>query len=526
MLWNVFKKQNKTESAKLLYKRAIEYSNESDLYALSNYWSLCIENEDFEEWEKYLLLAYDINPTYAITSYTLSVLYFHKELYEKSFQYALNALKNSENWNLDHTIMNILFQSAEKAADILDINNILDTYIATLEKEWWKKIIIQQDTSITSAAKVKIAENYWSDNHLVLYNPNKHNYKHLIMHELTHLKLVFSARKKENNKVFVSSRQNIEQFISDMNSQALGLSRLLQGNKEALIEKLEFLCTHIWTQLFNSPIDLIIEEYLHENYKSIRPSQFLNLLTMVEQWVQISNDSKTEETTPRLVFDTNVILNIILAYQLKDLYHVDFINRFKQKKLIKIWEELYNDYLNQKTKLIPWDEYTLVDEWWKKLFLNWYYIVKDENVYINEIANTKNNENKVHVSVTREYNDVKKFEKDFYNMIYEHKDNGKFNDDDINMAVVMYCVSAIQFYKKLSFEKTKEIAFEIALRGASWITYGDWEIYEIKSYPWKQFSWLQFLAYMYVGFQIIAPDRDLGLDYHNEYELAKKIANI
>lgn len=43
----------------------------------------------------------------------------------------------------------------------------------------------------------------------------------------------------------------------------------------------------------------------------------------------------------------------------------------------------------------------------------------------------------------------------------------------------------------------------------------------LKTIPDKKFTLLQLLAYEYVGFQIIDPSLDTGLDFQNEYELAK-----
>ena len=70
------------------------------------------------------------------------------------------------------------------------------------------------------------------------------------------------------------------------------------------------------------------------------------------------------------------------------------------------------------------------------------------------------------------------------------------------MAVIMYCLSALQLFEKKTKEEIKEIGFEIALLGSQGIDPKNSEKhYNLASIPGKQFSGLQLLAYMYVAWQ-------------------------
>ena len=67
------------------------------------------------------------------------------------------------------------------------------------------------------------------------------------------------------------------------------------------------------------------------------------------------------------------------------------------------------------------------------------------------------------------------------------------------------------------------IWYELAMRWSQWIQYWEDSKYYIDSIPWKEFSWYEFLSYMYVAWKILKPEADLWLDYSREYELAKQL---
>ena len=93
----------------------------------------------------------------------------------------------------------------------------------------------------------------------------------------------------------------------------------------------------------------------------------------------------------------------------------------------------------------------------------------------------------------------------------------------INMAVVMYCLAAIRFFRNKTKREIEMIWYELAMRWSQWIQYWEDSKYHIDSIPWKEFSWYEFLSYMYVAWKILKPEADLWLDYSREYELAKQL---
>jgi Flp pilus assembly protein TadD len=88
---------------------------------------------------------------------------------------------------------------------------------------------------------------------------------------------------------------------------------------------------------------------------------------------------------------------------------------------------------------------------------------------------------------------------------------------------VMYCLGALKKFEKMTFEEVKKIGFEIALLGQRGLDTNDaTEKYSLKSLPGK-FSGLHLVCLMYVAFQKVAPQHDLGFDLSKEFGLAKAI---
>jgi predicted Zn-dependent protease len=86
---------------------------------------------------------------------------------------------------------------------------------------------------------------------------------------------------------------------------------------------------------------------------------------------------------------------------------------------------------------------------------------------------------------------------------------------------VMYCLSALQRFDKMTPEEIRKIGFEIAMLGQKGLdTHDTAQKYRLKNMP-GQFTGLQLLCLMYVAFKKVAPDKDIGFDLTKEFEIAK-----
>lgn len=98
-----------------------------------------------------------------------------------------------------------------------------------------------------------------------------------------------------------------------------------------------------------------------------------------------------------------------------------------------------------------------------------------------------------------------------------------FKARGFRMDAVFYLLSALKLFEQRTEEEIRNIAFEIALKGQSGLDINNPDIkYTLNSLA-GEFTGLQLVSYMYVGFNKIAPDQDIGVDLSDEYNMALKL---
>jgi Flp pilus assembly protein TadD len=88
---------------------------------------------------------------------------------------------------------------------------------------------------------------------------------------------------------------------------------------------------------------------------------------------------------------------------------------------------------------------------------------------------------------------------------------------------VMYCLSALQKFSQMKPNDVQSIVFEIAMLGMSGLDTNDsTPKYKLKSLP-GNYTGLQLVSMMYVGFKQIEPSMDTGFDLSQEYQAAQQL---
>ena len=397
---------------------------------------------------------------------------------------------------------------------------IYRSYINKLELEGGIEIDIFKDSEIRTAAKIEFAENYNSLKHVVRFKPNYPAVEHLIMHELVHLDFVIQARKKELNKLFTSNSKHKSDFIKFIEPTILKLRKM--GVPESDITNYSTgLFSGINLQVYNTPIDLFIENYLYNEYPELRPYQFISQYNLLKEAVSSVTDSKIIEFSPKDILSKSKIYSIVNSMQFLDLYGIDLIGKFKASPAeLKLSKTFYDEYLDYKDDKQPGEEYELVQNWVEDLGLDKY------SKLVSEIDFRKDNVRETSPSSTlenfvfgkKEHLLDKEYE--MRTFLEKHKKDGTNND------VVIFMVEALKFFESIPDDKIKRIAYEIAVKGTQGFDPNK-SNYTIDLIPNKVFTGFQILAYYYVSFALGAPEvlMELGLPYHEEYLLAKTMKN-
>lgn len=88
---------------------------------------------------------------------------------------------------------------------------------------------------------------------------------------------------------------------------------------------------------------------------------------------------------------------------------------------------------------------------------------------------------------------------------------------------MFYCLSALQFFKGKTDTEIRQIAFEIGLKGQQGLDINNQDKKYTLTSMIGSFTGLQLVSYMYVGFKIIEPGIDAGIDLSEEYKEALKL---
>jgi len=516
MMGNIFAKFKDDVPTAMKYYDQAQIANPKDNITINNIGANLMQQGKLEEAKKYFYEALKINDQYANTHFALGMIAEMEADLQSAFYSTIQAIKLNK--SKDVLYQNSVRQAFEISKKIIatDIGKkIFREYRYKLEFDGVRKIDIVQDEEIPTAAKFEFAENYDRENHIVKYKPSYPAVEHLIMHELVHLDFVIEARKGELNQLFISTQNHKTEFI-------IGLEPTIKKfNKMGISEKsIADYCSNLFEgmnrQIFNTPIDLFIENFLYNDFAELRPFQFISLYNMLQEGLKAVTDKKIVELSPKDIISKSKVYNIVNAIQFKELFGFDFIKDFNATPIeLKHATDFYDEYLQYKEDKEPAEEYELVLHWAEDLKLDKNFELVNEHEYRTKRTDIDNL--------------LSSIEKDPYDLEskdpYKQREMDKFQKSQeqigINMAVAMFMVDALQFFEAMPQEEIKKIAIEIAMQGTQGYR-PDKDNYRINSIKDKTFSGYHILAYYYVSWSLSIPEMvsQLNLPYEAEYKMA------
>ena len=513
MMGNIFAKfKNDLPTAMKYYDQAL-LVNPDDNITVNNIGANLLQQGKIEEAKKYFLKAVQIDEQYPNTHFALAIIAEMEHDLFAAFLSTVQAIKvNNKKDGLYQNSVKQAFDFAKKIIETDAGKEIYQNYLHTLELESKRKIEIHRDDTIPTAAKFEFAENYDRPNHVLRYKSNYPAVEHLIMHELVHLDLVVEARKEKLNQLFISKKEHKNLFIKGLEQTVKKLNKMGVAD-QMIADYCSSLFDGMNRQAFNAPIDLFIENFLYTEHPKLRPYQFISLYNLLQESLKAVTDKRIVELSPKDILSKSKVYNVVSALQFRDLFGLDFIKDFQTTPSeLKQANQFYEEYLEYKEDKEPAEEYELVLHWAEDLKLDKYFELVNELEYRNKDTKT----NPTTLETTLPNNDskdqgVKKIEQSQQSM-------------GTNMAVVMFMVEALQFFENMSPKQVKEIAFEIAMKGAQGFR-PDGNDYRIALIPNKVFSGYHILAYYYVSWALAIPEMltQLQLHYDREYQVALTI---
>ena len=516
MMGNIFSKfKNDVPTAMKYYDHAL-LANPNDNIAINNIGANLMQQGKLEEAKKYFWEALKINNQYPNTHFALGMIAEMENDLHSSFYSTTQAIKLNKNKDgLYQNSVRQAFDISKKIIEAGEGKKIFTEYRHKLEFEGGKEIDIKKDPEISTAAKIEFAENYDRPKHLIKYKPNYPAVEHLIMHELVHLDFVIEARKGELNQLFISTQEHKAEFTK-------GLEQTIKKFKKMGLadNSISSYCTSLFDgmnrQIFNTPIDLLIENFLYNEYAELRPYQFLSIYALLQEGLTAVTDKKIVELSPKEILSKSKIYNLVNAIQFRELFGIDLIKDFQPSSAeLKQAEEFYDEYLQYREDKEPAEEYEMVLHWAEDLKLDKNFELVNEVEYRTKRMDIDNL--------------LSSIEKDPYDLEskdpYKQREMDKFQKtqeaNGTNMVIAMFMVEALNYFEGMHHDEIQKIAFEIAMQGTQGYR-PDKNDYRINLIKGKIFSGYQILAYYYVSWMLAIPDMvaQLQLPYDVEYKLA------
>lgn len=519
MMGNIFARHKKDVNTALKYYDQAILVNKADHITLANIAYVLFQENRLEEAKKYAFEAIKIKDNYPNTSFILSLITEKEGDLQAAFNYTILSIKQSiSEDSLHQNALKQAFAVANKIAVDFDGKKLFKTYRSQLEAQGGIEIDIFEDDNISTVAKIEFAERYNRDKHIVKYKTTYPAVEHLVMHELVHLDFVIQARAQNLNQIFISTQQNKQNFIRTIQPTIQKLQSM--GVDETMVTKFtEGVFNGINLQTYNTPIDVFIEHFLYKEYSALRPYQFLSLFNLLQEAIKSVTDERVLDIAPKNIVSKTKTYSLVNAMQFKELFGLDLISEFKADNTeLKLAEKFYKEFSAHKDNRKAGQEFELVLQWAKELDLELFFELENEAKF-----ETKNNIDDF----------LTKLQHDPFGLADEQDPSEKIemelfqkHQEEIgtNMAVVMFMVDALKYFKDKTAADIKQTALEIAMLGTMGIDPNKKE-YIISSIRDKRFSGNQVLAYYYVSWALAMPEQvhHLGLDYKTEYEIANKL---
>lgn len=388
LLGNLYAKRNRPLDAIPLYKRSIGVQR--TVYALNNLGAAYAEAGDLDQALTTLREAAEVDPKYPNTWFGIGLTLSRMERMDVLPE-AIAALdtcirvtaereRAPEVWDAARGLLDGLsrIQAREDVAAAQDaIRRTLSSIAADAEHE----VRVEEEALKGVLAKLEVAWVHTRPYHRLVVTPTAGpEREHHILHELQHLMLIESARAAKVNRWFTSTASSREKALRSMASEVARIQRL-GIPEDTIVEMTAASLEGLLGQLFNFPIDLLIETRLLATYPSLKELLFHSLKQQLDLSASIAHNERLQAATPKQIFRANTAMNGAMALWFEDRFprRTDLVSEFQKTDAWPAARRLYTTWGADSASWAPGKEYDWVDHWAEVLGLRDWYLWKDGN---------------------------------------------------------------------------------------------------------------------------------------------------
>jgi len=431
--------------------------------------------------------------------------------FETCHQGLLKTSDRPENPNVKEQFSKLFLTVAGELAKTINVYNIWAGIKDELEDVDHIPIRFEEDRNLKIYAKLEYAITHGKKEHVIKYNPDRQFVDHLFIHEMMHLKMGQKATKAGRGKVVTSTEQTKAAFYRRYFKFMKNSYKYLSSQEMSKI--MTQLADGLNLQLMNCPLDLLVEHNIYATYKQVRPFQLLSLYHTELDNIKNVQSADKGNVFPREIIKANKIMILVSTLHFKDMYGLDLIKNYHPTKAeLDQAMDLYDEYKAYVDTFKDGDEYELLEYFVSSLNMEELIALQDEKEYAAALGREEKKE-----PLSDQEVDVENAR-----FALDHQDGANATE---TMMMSMYMLGAMEEFDKMTKEEVHNVAIEIATVGINGISPKG--KYSINSFPGKEFSGYQFLAYYYVSFARAIPNmlKSLGLPFEKAYESALQLYN-
>lgn len=508
------KEHNDKEHAKEYYDKVLEYYPDNAL-AINNLAGTYMQQSEFDKAIPCFQRALALDSKSVNSYYGLGLCYYRTGQLEDSFetchQGMLKTSDRPENPNVKEQLSKLFLTVASELAKTINVYNIWAGIKDELEDVDHIPIRFEEDRNLKIYAKLEYAITHGKKEHVIKYNPDRQFVDHLFIHEMMHLKMGQKATKAGRGKVVTSTEQTKAAFYRRYFKFMKNSYKYLSSQEMSKI--MTQLADGLNLQLMNCPLDLLVEHNIYATYKQVRPFQLLSLYHTELDNIKNVQSADKGNVFPREIIKANKIMILVSTLHFKDMYGLDLIKNYHPTKAeLDQAMDLYDEYKAYVDTFKDGDEYELLEYFVSSLNMEELIALQDEKEYAAALGREEKKE-----PLSDQEVDVENAR-----FALDHQDGANATE---TMMMSMYMLGAMEEFDKMTKEEVHNVAIEIATVGINGISPKG--KYSINSFPGKEFSGYQFLAYYYVSFARAIPNmlKSLGLPFEKAYESALQLYN-